>query len=218
MSYRLLVVFVVGCASAAGPASETPGVDAAKPDSPPIEVDAAPPCTMIASELLVNGSFDASPEGTGWTATPVDPGFPLITQDDAASGVVEKSPLDKVWLGGFAQANADDQMFQDVVIPAGTSELRVTGFYWTKTGDSATVKNDTATLQVTSTTGTVIDPVVALDNTVVHTDWQPLDHAVPGAAGLSGQTVRIKFASHNNTTLTTSFWFDTLSLQATHCQ
>jgi hypothetical protein len=216
MSYRLLLVFVAGCASAGEPRDQA-GIDARSPDGSASEPD-APACVTVTTELLANGNFDGTPEGTGWTETPIDPGFPIITQDDGGSGVVEKSAPDKVWLGGFAQAGADDQMFQDVVIPAGTTELHLTGFYWVKSGETGAAKNDTASLQVTTTAGAVIDPVETLDNTVVHTDWQPIDHAVPGAAALSGQTIRLKFASHNNGTLTTSFWFDSLSLQATHCE
>ena len=46
----------------------------------------------------------------------------------------------------------------------------------------------------------------------------PLNHTFTNAASLAGQTVRLRLSTHSDTSLTTSFWFDTFSLQATACQ
>jgi len=45
--------------------------------------------------------------------------------------------------------------------------------------------------------------------------WQPFTHSF--TANVSGQTVRLRFTSTNDVTLGTNFFFDTLSLKATHC-
>lgn len=226
-SARLITGLVAGLAGCATATTDNRvgdlGVDAPpqtpQPDAPPQTPppDAPPPCTPMVSELLVNGHFDATPLGTGWVEQRIDQAYELITPDDGNSGVTEQSPPNKVWLGGFAQANANDVLHQDIMVPANTTQLRLTGFFRAASSDSTTVINDTATINITNTAGTVLSAVLALDNTTRHTAWQPLDHLVP-VTGLSGTTIRLRFASSNNTTLTTSFWFDTFSLVADHCQ
>jgi hypothetical protein len=215
MLYRRLPVLLVvaGCAQA-GSRSNNDGPDAAvKMDAPPIQIDA--PCMPTTTQLLANPSFDATPAGMGWTATPVDPTYPLVTDQD---GVPEQSTPYKAWLGGFAQANANDQIHQDVMIPPNTTKLSLTGFYDVRTADTAAVARDTATVVLTRTDGTMIDSVLSLSNLQPKTVWTQIDHTFP-VDGLSGQTVRLRMASSNDATANTptSFYFDTLALSANHC-
>lgn len=220
MQYRWLLVVLAGCATAGSETNEQVAVDAAvvRVDATVIPIDAppAPPCMATAmKQLLVNPSFDGTPAGTGWTQTPVDPAFPIITTDD---GLAEKSPAMKAWMGGYAQANANDQLSQDVTIPANTAKLQLTGFYAVATTEAAgAAAKDTATIALTQVGGTNIDMMLSLNNTMTTTTWAAIDRTVPSVAGLSGTTVRFVLRTANDASAHTNFYFDSLVLTATHC-
>jgi hypothetical protein len=226
MSYRGLtaaLVLVMGCASAGLPREDQPdapggrdsntGGDSNNPDS---LIDGTTQCVVMTQQLLTNPTFDATPAGMGWTAAPINGTYPIVTADDGNSGVTEQSPTMKAWMAGFAQANATDSLYQDVMVPAGTTLLKLTGFYWTKSSEPVPVAYDTAKITIENG-GTVVATALSLDNILRHTSWQALDFTVP-VAGLSGQTIRLKFATASDSTDVTSFWFDTIALTATYCQ
>lgn len=215
MPYRLAVIAVTlaGCANAGIKGQgDDDQVDAPRLDAPMADA----PCVPVTTEVLVNGSFDSMPEGTGWTQVPIDPTLPPITGDEPVPAIDEQSPTLKAWMGGFAQAAADDSISQPLAIPPGTTALMLTGYYWVKSADSTTVVHDTSTVELVGTGSTVIDTALALDNKTRHTTWQPLAHDIP-VGTLAGTTVTFRISSHNDGTSATSFWYDTLSLQATHC-
>jgi hypothetical protein len=220
MSYRCLVVFLVGCASAGSTQdnnnNDDDGVDAAVSVDAAIEIDAPTPCTaMTTTQLLVNPALDATPAGMGWVEMPFNATLPIITTDD---GIAEQTPTLKAWLGGFAEVSSD-QLYQDVVIPAGTSELKVSGHFAVATTEvaGAGVK-DTASIELTEVGGTLIESVKTFDNTVTFQTWTVLDHTVANLNGLSGQTVRLVLRSSSDAAANTNFFFDSLGLTATHCQ
>lgn len=188
-------------------------------DAPPM-IDAPPPidappdaCVPVTTELLVNPAFDLSPVGTGWQASPIDPAYPIVTSD----GPEHSAPY-AAWLGGFEApvTTVTDQLYQDVVVPPGTTELVLTGYYLTGT-DELTTTNiyDSAQLALTQTNGTPIVTVLSLSNLTVTSDWTAINFPVP--QNLAGQTVRVRFTSSNDISLATSFLFDTMSLRATYC-
>lgn len=173
-------------------------------------------CVPVATQLLVNPVFDLSPVGTGWQQTVIDPGFPLVTADD---GVVEHSAPYKAWLGGFeaATTTATDVLWQNVVVPAGTTQLVLTGYYEVRTDESATAITayDTASIALTQTNGTPIQVVRAVSNLTPTTAWTAFSHTF--TQPVAGQTVQVRMTSSNDFLNATSFWFDTLALTATHC-
>jgi len=188
--------------------------DAAVPDAPP---DA---CVPITTELLINAAFDVTPVGTGWVEQPIDSSYPPITSDTSSTGnFVAQSGQYKAWLGGFeaGSGTVTDAVYQDVVIPAGTTQLVLTGYYNVGSDETTTsAVYDTAFLALVQTNNTVIATAVSLTNLAGTNDtWVPFSYTVP--ANLSGQTVRIRMSSTNDFSNATSFLFDTLSLKATHC-
>lgn len=223
MLYRGLIAalaLVTGCASASAPLEGQPdaaggsdssgGVDSGVDSS--VTIDAPGPCTTMTRQLLMNPTFDAT---GGWVEDPIGT-LPIVTSDDGNSGVTEQSPTMKAWMAGYAQAGATDSLHQDVMIPANTSMLKLTGFYWTKSSElPGSTVYDSANVRIEN--GTQIIEVLSLNNVTRHTAWQPLDFTVP-VAGLSGQTIRLKITSASDTSDTSSFWFDTFALTATHCQ
>jgi hypothetical protein len=224
---RLLVLgLVVGCASA-GSERQNTDVDASGgTDGKPIDagIDAPAPCVEIMTELLVNPAFDATPRGTGWMEMPINASFPLITDqgNTGTSGISEQSAPYQAWLGGLPNGTATttDVLWQDVVIPARTRLINFSGFYEVRSGDSTTVANDTASVAWVTTGNSPIATIKALDNTMRTTTFTTVNYGLTNAAMYSGMTLRLRFTSSNNpgtSTTATSFFFDTLSVKATHC-
>ena len=172
-------------------------------DAPKVFMDA---CVPTPIELLKNPAFDLTPLATSWTESAAD----LVTDQD---GVAEHSAPYKAWLGGLTSFS--DTLYQDITVPASTTALVLHGYYQVATGESGTTDYDHATVKLTSTAGTLIESVLALTNVSHNTAWASIDHTFTNLS--AGQTVRLLFASDNDITLPTSFYFDTLSLQATAC-
>ncbi|CAN5243358.1 hypothetical protein BH11MYX1_BH11MYX1_35890 [soil metagenome] len=214
MTARLLPLFLVGCATAGTPdkggGSQTDASnshvfeDAAEvtADAPKVFMDA---CVPTPTELLKNPSFDLDPIGTMWTESATG----LVTAQD---GVTEQSAPYKAWLGGLTSFS--DTLYQDVTVPASTTSLVLTGYYWVATAESGGVF-DTASVKLTQTSGTPIETVMAFTEASKTTTWTAINHTFTNPS--AGQTVRLMLTSTNDSTLPTSFYFDTLSLQATAC-
>jgi hypothetical protein len=172
-------------------------------------------CVPLTTELLANPVFDVTP--VAWTQQPIDPLYPDITGD----GFTAQSAPYKVWLGGFTGQqkgvlSVTDVVYQNVVVPAGTTQLVLTGYYAGGTAEtSTTTAYDTAALGLTQTNGTPIESVLALSNLSHVATWTAFSHTF--TANVAGQTVRLRMTSTNDYTNLTNFFFDTFSLKATHC-
>lgn len=201
------------------PADAAPHIDApvdarpdARPDAPP---DACVPQT---TELLANPVFDLTPVGTLWTQVPIDASYPPITSDGFAA---QTAPY-KAWMGGIdgqteGKSSVTDQVYQDVLVPAGTTALVLTGYYATGTNETTTtVVYDTAALDLQQTNGVPIENVMSLSNlSSTGGAWTSFTHTFTALP--AGQTVRLRITSTNDITNVSNFFFDTLSLKATHC-
>ena len=182
-------------------------------------IDAPPPpppdaCIPTTTQLLVNASLDAAPQGTGWAQQVIRAGFPLITPMDNASGPTEHTAPYKAWLGGFTGSGVTDVLSQDVAIPPLTSALVLSGFFAVRTDDSTGAVYDTAQVALTQTSGAPIATAFTVSNQTPQAPWAPFSHAF--AQNVSGQTVRLRLSSTNDAGYPTSFYFDTLALTATH--
>lgn len=242
MRYGLVAVALAGCASAgkSGASTDAPPVvtpdaheffDAGNneviPDAPPdariVMTDAGPPppdaaCVPVATELLANPAFDLTPVGTGWTEQDIDPTYPVITS--APSGLPAQSAPYVAWMGGITgddigASSATDVLYADVTVPAGTTQLVLTGYYAVATSETDPTPYDTASVDLLQTNGTPIEAILAMDNTTIATSYAQFTHTF--TSNVAGQTVRLRFTSTNDIINATSFFFDTLSLQATHC-
>jgi hypothetical protein len=226
--YFLSALALAGCASAetreqgvtvdsgTGGTTEDSGsgvpADAATstpPDSGP------PPCTMMTRDLLTNGPFEAG--GTGWSVVPIIANDPLVG-DGSEGGIAAHTPTMRAWMGGVAQANATDRLYQDVMVPASTTALVLTGFYEVRSSESGSTVYDTGKAEITTTTGTSLELVKAFDNAHKTTAWTSLDYTVTNLAAMTGQTVRVHFTTTNDGLNSTSFYFDSLHLNATVCE
>lgn len=201
---------------------DAPVIDAPMIDAPMIDalmIDAPPDaCVPLDTELLANPALDLTPISTGWQQTVIDPAYPLITGDGT---LVAHSVPYKAWLGGIVSngfpATVTDVLYQDVVVPAGTTQLVLTAYYEVRSGEDPieTTVFDSAAIDVTQPNGTPIVTVRALSNLTPTTAWTMVTHTF--TQNLSGQTIRVRMTSTNDFFRATSFYFDTLSLRALHC-
>ena len=220
----VVLVGLVGCAKGSslfGQSDAPPQVDALRVDATENFTDAphadaamadAAMCTPATTELLVNPVFDATPMGTGWQQTPIDPAYPLITNQN---GITAQSAPYKAWLGGIEDGT--DKLWQDVTVPANTTALVLTGYYAVGTDEDPSDTNvyDTGSLALTQTNDTVIATVLNLSNRTTTTAWTAINNSF--GQNLSGMTVRVRMTTSNDILNPTSFYFDTFSLKATHC-
>jgi hypothetical protein len=223
MQYRrILALAVLSACAEAGVALEKPdappstgGADASV-DSPTsvatdAAVDAPPACTPMTINLLQNANFEATPLATGWTETRYN-NEPIVRTD----GIAGQSPTTKAWLGGVTGAAAADALHQDILVPASTTALVLTGFYEVRTGETGATIYDTGSIDLVSTTGTMIEPIQAFTNATPTTTWTAINKTF--TANVKGTTVRLRMRSTNDILNATSFYFDTMVLNATVCQ
>ncbi len=193
------------------------GIDGATPIDGALPVDAsidAPGCTPTTQQLLANANLDGTPLGTGWAETRIDPAAPLITAD--TPGLAAHTTPNRIWLGGIAGdifEDAQDALEQTVTIPANTTALVLRGQYGVLTSETGTTVYDDARVELLSTGGTVLETVQTLSNAGPTTTWVALNYSF--AAPRAGQTVRLRFRSANDFSNETSFFWDTLALEAT---
>lgn len=221
---RLLFVLglalFAGCAQAGQSGDVDSGVrnDSSRLDSSTGGTDSSTSCTMVVTDLLANGDFDGTPAGTGWTAAPIDAAYPIVTGD--TGGITAQSATIRAWMGGLERASASnkDSLYQDVMVPATTTMLALTGFYEVRTAEYINGTYDFGKVELLTTAGTQIELIKDLDDDHATTAWTPLDYTITALAMAKGQTVRLRFSTASDSTDVTSFFFDTLKLNATHCQ
>jgi hypothetical protein len=180
-------------------------------DAPP---DACVPSTV---DLLLNPAFDLTPVGTDWTQVPIDPDAPDISNQ----GPVQSNPY-AVWLGGINPEGSalTDQVYQDVAIPTGTTQVVLTGYYATYSNEETASVVDTGSVDLVQTNGTPIENALSLSNlTNTGSDWETFSHTF--TSNVAGQTVRVRMTStlHGDGTGEdwSSFFFDTFALNVTYC-
>ncbi len=193
-------MILVGCATASPPGHETPSPDGNTP-SPDRTTSS---CTPMADLLI-----DATPVGMGWTGTPANPMYPIIT----ANGLTPHSTPDKAWMGSVVSAS--DEMHTDVVVPAAATGLVLAGYSQVRTTETGTTAYDTAKVVITDTSDVLLESALALDNTNAGTTWVAFTHTL--TSNVAGRTLRVKLSTTNNATKATSFYFDTVSLSVTGC-
>jgi hypothetical protein len=206
----------VDAASIDATAIDAASIDAASIDATSIDAantDAG--CTTMVLQRLANPAFDATPLGTGWIQTPHDAAFPIITDADGNTGMVEHTAPNKAWLGGWDET-AIDVLYQDVAIPAGTTQLTLRGQYWTATDETGTSVYDTCTVQLQNTSGGVLQNVMTLSNRTPVSVWTAFNFTFTSPQ--AGQTVRLNVRASSDISNATAFWFDSLALEATVCQ
>lgn len=221
------------------PDAETPPIDAAPIDAAPIDaapvdampidampidampIDAGPidampidaGCTVQTVQLLTNAAFDAEPKGTGWVQAPFDPAYPLI--DTPPTTLAAHTTPYVTWMAGFHSAT--DNLYQTVSVPASSSApLQLVGQRLVSSEEGTTTAYDNVRIQIRDGAGALIEQLVAWSNRDQGTAWAPF--TLSATSSYAGQSIRLYVETDTDSSLFTSFYFDTLALNATVCQ
>jgi hypothetical protein len=161
----------------------------------------------------MNAGFDGG--AANWTATPVA-ADPIIT---AGTTPAAQSPANIAWMGGYAKAAPNtDSLTQDIAVPANTTMLAFTGYYYIETEEFLPGgPYDTAVVSLQTTGGTQIEAIKSLSDDNTTTTWTAFNYNFANLAQIKGQTVRLKLTTNSDSTDRTNFLFDTLVLNATVC-
>lgn len=229
----LLAVVVTGCATGQVPGGDpdAPVItferDAAPPDARvnpappdanvmvPDPPDAAPtPCTATWQNLLTNASFDLGP--SGWMENSGG-GYPIVSAS-AQLPIPTHSGNYAAWTGGYD--NAYDQVFQSVTIPADATSLRWSGYgcFASEEAPGSGVY-DVAGVGLLNPAGTVLETLYTWSNlnapSASSCTWTSYSQIASNA--YAGQTVTLLVEAVTDSTLGTSFFFDTFVLEALAC-
>jgi hypothetical protein len=171
------------------------------------------------NQLLVNANFDAGPTAS-WRQEADLTGIELIVRrndaDLMAAGVAPHSGDYLAWLGGIEDNQFDHHttiLRQDVTIPAEANTLTLSGRYWIITEDSPTVAYDEAYLEFEDDEGTIWQ-ALPLTNTLHTTGWTAFEEYTNYVDRLAGRTVTFVAYSRTDPEGKTSFFLDSLRLEA----
>ncbi len=193
--------------------------DAAVPHPPDAAVthppDAAVPCTPTTTNLLVNASFDTGP-GTMWAE--VGGAGEIILAGTNLQMHAAHSGTFAAWLGGYN--SGDDQLTQTIIVPASATGLRFKGQRWIETLETDNGTYDKLTFEILGATGTnVLESIggaPVFTNAAKTTTWTAFDFPVTG--NYAGQTIRLRLRALTDFINASSFFLDTIALEATVCQ
>lgn len=160
--------------------------------------------THAQSQLVGNSGFE-----TGTAAPWVLGGSAIANNGYSHSGTY------LLWLGGMARWN--DSAYQTVTIPMAISSASLSFYYNISTAETNSTAVDTLTATIQDTNGVVLATVG---------NWSNLNRdSAPGnpnyhqqtfdLMAYAGRTIRIAFASSNNSSLITSFFIDDVTIQTT---
>jgi hypothetical protein len=161
-------------------------------------------------ELLRNPSFDDG--DTVWTSQSLASITPIINLDDGTFDVAAQSAPYFAWLGGYN--NASDVLSQTVTVPASTSSLMLS-FYFAVVTSETTAASEFDTMNVALVTAQQTYQLAHFSNLSANSNWTRFTTVVPST--LAGQTVTLRFKAATDPSFVTSFYVDTVSIQAVAC-
>jgi PKD repeat protein len=160
----------------------------------------ATPGGCVARQLLGNPGFETG-TAAPWSAT---------------AGVVKNSASEPprtgtwdAWLDGYGTTHTDT-LSQAVTVPTGCTNYVFNFYMHIDTAETTTTtKYDTLTLQVLSSTGTVLKTLYTYSNLNANTGYSL--HTFTTLGAYAGQTITLKFIGTEDSTLQTSFVIDDTS-------
>ncbi|HEY3498362.1 MAG TPA: hypothetical protein VGK73_26895 [Polyangiaceae bacterium] len=170
------------------------------------------------NQLLKNADFEAGP-GVAWREESDLPGLEIIVHRSSAELVQEGvTPFGNylAWLGGIPDNEFDRYdviLRQDVTIPPNANTLTLTGRYWIKTEDALDDVYDVSYLEFEDDNG-VVWQAQELTNLDFTSGWTALERTTLDLDGLAGRTVTFVAYSRTDLTGKTSFFYDSLRLEA----
>jgi hypothetical protein len=211
-----VAALALGCAEIADPgdlgvdAGPTVHGDGMRPaDGGPLDADAAPapdaaPCTAGKVQLLGNPAFD---EGV---VTWVETSGPLIFPDAQIPINVHSTDY-AVWLG--RSGAAEQTLAQPIDIPVGTTALTLSLYTCFVTADTADSTDDVK-VELVDGAGATVESLARYTLADAALTCNFALRTVTAAAPHAGESVQLAFKAHSDNGGLTSFYFDTLALEA----
>ncbi len=168
----------------------------------------------VTEELLANGDFEQG--NVRWTASP--PARPLIVRDDelaalAAQSIQAVTPPNVAWLG-YDLINTTVTLTQAITLPPGTIEVTASGYYQVRTEEGGGVY-DFGYVDLTIG-GAPMSPVAMWSNEDAADAWAFFTETFP-VTNPTSQNGSFRLRAVMDDDVATTFFFDSVSLTATHC-
>ena len=155
------------------------------------------------TELILNGSFESG--STSWTLA----GGAIVS----SGGGLARSGAAYLWLGSVE--DEVDFAYQAITIPANATAATLS-FYWNiDSFDDDSFPFDTFTITIRNSSGAILAAVAAFSNADQTPPGNPFyTRRTYNLLPFAGQTIRIHFASDNDSSLPTNFRVDDVSVLA----
>ena len=187
-----------------------PPVDASPPDAarPDARPDAPPDaCVATWTPLLSNAAFDLG--DTQWLSSG------SVITDASMMPIAPQSPSYAAWLAGYN--GADEYLAQTVTVPGGATALRLRTYRCFVTSDVSGA-DDHLSIELRDASGaTVLETLGSYSNLDVGTvcSWGTL--VLHAASAHAGESIRLHFHATTDALYPTSYYVDTLALEARAC-
>jgi hypothetical protein len=165
-------------------------------------------CVPIHTQLLQNPSFDSAP--VVWTEVSKS-GYPLITAPPV--DVAAHSAPNVAWEGGSLEAQ--DDLFQDVVIPVDATSITFSFYYVIGTEETDAVPYDEMTAYVFDAETQEGTPLVQFSNVDASMTWRKYSVELP--LRWAGRTGQFGFNAQTDNVNNTNFFVDDVAVNVTAC-
>lgn len=190
----------------ATPASAPDAASQPDPDAAPQPDPDAAPCTPVWTQLLDDGDFDAtSPSWVAIGGTLISDTLPLTPHSGSYA----------TRLLGFN--NAATSLYQSVTVPADAVGLRASGYRCYVTSEPTANPYDLLTIAIRETGGAVLETFASLSNADAASTCGWVSFAYTAADPHAGQTIDLLFDGTSDGSYPTSFYYDSLILEALAC-
>ncbi len=160
--------------------------------------------SSTATQLIVNGGFETG-SASPWTLS----SGVLCSTSACGSTEVPHAGTYFAWLDGYGSTHSDTAS-QQVAIPTGKTTATFAFYLHIDTAETTTTAaNDTLTVQVLNTSGTVLGTLATFSNLNKATGYVQHSYSL---ASYIGKTVVLKFTGKENSSKQTSFVLDDVTL------
>jgi len=155
------------------------------------------------TELVTNGGFESG--ASGWVQQ-ASGGLAIITSDATRA----RTGSGVAWLGGYD--NATDSIYQSITVPSGSSSVTLQYWYRITTAETVPGAWDTMQVQVLNSAGTLLQTLATYSNQNASASWS--QSPAFNLASYAGQTIRIRFLVTTDSSASSSFYVDDVSVLA----
>lgn len=157
-------------------------------------------CPPNPQQLIQNGGFESG--NANWTESSSG-GYELV---DSTTSSLHHAGSASAWTCGYD--NCNDAIYQTITIPANATSASLSFYVYVSTKETGTTAYDKFTAKVRNTSGTSLKTVASLSN-ATGTGWKQY---TADLSAYKGQTVQIYFNATTDSSLTTSFFLDDVSV------